>query len=276
MKNVNNRPIGIFDSGIGGLTVLREIEKLLPGEDLIYFGDTARVPYGTKSADTVIRYSLQIAEFLKTKKIKMLVVGCNTASAYAITKLQQKLSFPVSGVIVAGVKAALAHTRNGNIAVIGTEGTIGSGSYKKILMNKKSYAQYTGKKISYIGKACPLFVPLVEEGWLNGHITEDIARTYLKTIRSSGCDTIILGCTHYPLLKKVINKVLGKNISIVDSAEETAGNVFNILHAKSMVNPQKNKGKRMFYVSDSPDKFCRIGQLFLKKKIEQISLVRLD
>lgn len=276
MKQLQRRPIGIFDSGIGGLTVFRKIEKLLPHEDLIYFGDTARVPYGTKSADTVTRYSLQIAGFLKTKNIKMLVVACNTASAYAIKALQRKFLFPVSGVIVAGVKAALSQTRNGRIAVIGTEGTIGSGSYEKTLMHKISYAQYTGKKIDYIGRSCPLFVPLVEVGWLQGAITERVARKYLAQIRSSGCDTLILGCTHYPLLKKVIKKIVGKKITIVDSAEETARNVKSLLKTGRMLNTQKNKGKRIFYVSDAPARFCRIGRLFLKKSIQHISLVRLD
>lgn len=276
MVNIRNRPIGIFDSGIGGLTVLREMKRLLPHEDLVYFGDTARVPYGTKSRETVQRYSVQIARFLKTKRIKMLVVACNTASAYSIDVLQKRFSFPVSGVIVSGVKAALSYTRNGRIAVIGTEGTIQSGSYRKALMTRKDVSGGSGAVKYYRGMACPLFVPLVEEGWFDGKITEDIARIYLAAVKNSKCDTLILGCTHYPLLKKIIRKVVGPTVAIVDSAYETAVNVRKILGNKGLLRTRSAKGVQRYYVSDAPEKFCTIGRLFLKEKIRNISLKHLN
>lgn len=276
MKSINERPIGIFDSGIGGLTVFREIEKLLPHEHLIYFGDTARVPYGTKSAETVKRYSFQIARFLNKKKIKMLVVACNTASAYSLKDLQKRFSFPVSGVIVAGVKAALESTRNGKIVVIGTEGTIQSSSYRKALMKNIPAGIRNKGSIRYIGKPCPLFVPLVEEGWVSGSITVQIARKYLSFIKSHNCDTLILGCTHYPLLKGIISKIVGPRVKIIDSAEQTARIVRDVLLNKSIERKSKRKGTREFCVTDSPERFCQVGKLFLGKNITRIRQVRFD
>jgi glutamate racemase len=276
MKSNSKRPIGIFDSGVGGLTVFSTIARMLPHEDLIYFGDTARVPYGNKSAETIQRYSLQIARFLEQKKIKMLVVACNTASAYGLPLLQRTFDFPVSGVIVAGVRAALNRTQNGRIAVIGTTGTIKSGSYRKALMHDHQRWYQGAEPLRYFGQACPLFVPLVEEGWLKGAVTEQVAQQYLRFVNTNACDTLILGCTHYPLLKQVITKIVGTRIAIVDSAEETAKTVRAILQEKNLANASKKPGNQLFYVSDLTEKFYTIGKLCLKKNLTRVQRVQWD
>lgn len=262
------KPIGIFDSGIGGLTVFKEISKLLPNESLLYLGDTARVPYGIRSAETVIKYSLECAGFLYKKGIKMLVVACNTSSSVSIEVLKRTLPVPVIGVIEPGVKAALNATKNGKIAVIGTEATVQSNSYPNRIKSIKP-------AVSVISKACPLFVPLVEEGILKGPIAELVIEHYLKDIKDSGVDTLILGCTHYPLLKKSIQSYL-TGITLVDSAEETAQTVKEILINKKLINERKTEGEKLFYVTDSPERFKKIGEIFLQYEINNIFKISLE
>src|SRR5262245_7321568 len=207
-------PIGIFDSGLGGLTVVRQIHKVLPQEDLIYLGDTARVPYGTKSPSTVTRFACEDTQFLMQRNVKAVVVACNTCSAWALPMLEQKFPVPTFGVIVPGVRAALERTRNQRIGVIGTTATIRSRAYSNGILAVGGAKVFT--------QACPLLVPLVEEGWLNHSVTLAVLREYLRPMLANRIDTLVLGCTHYPLLKKAIQKVAGKKIALVDSAESCA------------------------------------------------------
>ncbi|GAB5046800.1 glutamate racemase [Thermodesulfovibrio sp. TK110] len=265
---MREKPIGIFDSGIGGLTVLREIAKLLPNENLIYLGDTARVPYGIRSAETVIKYSLECATFLFKKEIKMLVVACNTSSSVSLEFLREKLPVPVIGVIEPGVRAALKVTENGKIGIIGTEATIQSEAYPKKIKSIKPNAEV-------ISKACPLFVPLVEEGILEGSIAELVVERYLKDLKNSGIDTLILGCTHYPLLKKTIQKYMD-GIRLVDSAQEIALEVKNLLINQELINKSTKLGLKTFYVTDAPERFKKIGEIFLNYEINNIFKVSLE
>ena len=208
-------PIGVFDSGVGGLTVAREIMRQLPRERIVYFGDTARVPYGSKSRETILRYSRQIIHFLESKGVKAIVVACNTASAYALEGLRPEMKIPIIGVVKPGAKVAAAATRNGKIGVIGTEGTIASQIYTEMIRRHNPDAVV-------VGKACPLFVPLVEEGWLKDPITIEVARRYLASFQETGIDTLILGCTHYPLLRSVVRDIMGLGVELVNPAYETA------------------------------------------------------
>ncbi len=265
---MREKPIGIFDSGIGGLTVLREIAKLLPNENLIYLGDTARVPYGIRSAETVIKYSLECATFLFKKEIKMLVVACNTSSSVSLEFLREKLTVPVIGVIEPGVRAALKVTENGKIGIIGTEATIQSEAYTKKIKSIKPNTEV-------ISKACPLFVPLVEEGILEGSIAELVVERYLKDLKNSGIDTLILGCTHYPLLKKTIQKYMD-GIRLVDSAQEIALEVKNLLINQELINKSTKLGLKTFYVTDAPERFKKIGEIFLNYEINNIFKVSLE
>lgn len=274
MKQVNSnsdeskRPIGVFDSGIGGLTVVKELNKLLPNERIIYFGDTARVPYGNKSRETVIHYSLQIAYFLLKKKIKMLVVACNTASSVSLPTLKRHLHIPIIGVIEPGSKAASLVSKNGNVGVIGTLGTVKSGSYKRALQ------KFDGK-VDVYQHPCPLFVQLAEEGWHNNAIAQNVANEYLKVFRKKRIDVLILGCTHYPLLKGVIQKSVGKNVELIDSGRETAKEVKRILEKRRLLNNQiiQKEKQSLFYVSDFPHKFKEISQRFLSKKLDRVHKV---
>ncbi|MCS7215400.1 MAG: glutamate racemase [Thermodesulfovibrio sp.] len=265
---MREKPVGIFDSGVGGLTVLKEISNLIPNEDLIYLGDTARVPYGIRSAETVIRYSIECASFLFKKGIKMLVVACNTSSSVSLEVLKERLPISVIGVIEPGVKAALKATKNGKIGIIGTEATIHSEAYPKKIRQIEP-------DIQVISKACPLFVPLVEEGILEGSIAELIVERYLKELKKSGIDTLILGCTHYPLLKKTIQKYM-EGIQLVDSAEEVSREVKKVLSHQGLINEKPDSGEKTFYVTDSPDRFKKIGEIFLNCKIENIFKVSLE
>jgi glutamate racemase len=272
IRDMNNRPIGIFDSGIGGLTVMAEIMRLLPKERIIYFGDTARVPYGSKSQGAVTRFSLEIASFLRTQNVKMIVVACNTASAFALRALQKKLDIPVVGVIEPGARSALAATRNGRIGIIGTEGTIRSSSYTRAIA-------LLDKKKKTFAKACPLFVPLVEEGWLNHPVTRQVAQVYLKPLVTKNVDTLVLGCTHYPLVKKVIREVVGPGIRLIDSATATALEVASTLNRLELAaeRPANAGGKRYrFFVSDAPEKFKIVGQRFLGKSVTPVEKVDLN
>ncbi|MBN2484271.1 MAG: glutamate racemase [Candidatus Omnitrophica bacterium] len=248
-------PIGIFDSGVGGLTVFKEIERLLPGEHIVYMGDTARVPYGNKSPKTVVRFSTENVLFLLENKVKLVVVACNTSSSLALDFLQKTFSVPIVGVIDPAVEKAVEVSPGRRIGVIGTKSTIKSGVYQKKILQKDSRARVCVK-------ACPLFVPLVEEAMLSGPITEDIARYYLKGFKG-GIDTLILGCTHYPLLKKIIASYL-KDVHLINSAYEVAVKVRGVLRHSGLLNPGR-RGRREFFVSDEPAGFMKLARLFLNK-----------
>ena len=263
------KSIGIFDSGVGGLTVLREIMQVLPQEDTLYFGDTARVPYGTKSPETVARYSVEIASFLIKRDIKLLVVACNTASAVALPTLKRQLSIPVVGVIEPGARRAAEVTRTGRIGVIGTAGTIRSSAYTRAIKRLKPDAEV-------LTRACPLFVPLAEEGWVDNQVARLTAETYLQELKEAAVDTLVLGCTHYPLLKGLIADVMGPGVALVDSAEETARTVAAILTDKGMLRPRAEKGNHNYYVSDIPAGFVRVGNRFLGGKLGDVFQVSLD
>ena len=213
--DLNHAPIGVFDSGVGGLTVAREIMRQIPDERIVYFGDTARVPYGSKSPNTIIRYSRQIIRFLRTKNVKAIVVACNTASAFALETIKPELDIPIIGVVKPGAKVAARTTENGKIGVIGTEGTIRSEIYTKTIHRENKDAQV-------MGRACPLFVPLVEEGWIKDPVTVAVAERYLQPFKESDIDTLILGCTHYPLLRSTVREIMGEGVNLVNPAYETA------------------------------------------------------
>lgn len=264
-----NRPIGVFDSGIGGLTVLKEIVKGMPDEGTIYLGDTARVPYGIRSPETVIRYSFENTRFLFSKDIKVLVVACNTASSVGLDRIKSVVPIPVIGVIEPGVKAAVKTTRNKKIGIIGTEATIRSNSYTRLI-------NAIDGDIEVSGLPCPLFVPLVEEGWVEGDIAIMIAERYLIEIKDKGIDTLVLGCTHYPLLKQVISKVMGEGVILIDSAVEVAKEVKAILEISVLKREQKEKPLREFYVTDSPDRFIKVGERFLEDKIKHIEKITIS
>jgi glutamate racemase len=258
--------IGIFDSGLGGLTVLHALLEALPGEDLVYLGDTGRTPYGTKSAETVIRYSIENVEFLVEKHVKLVVVACNTASAVALAALAARFPVPVIGVIEPGARAALARTKRGRIGVIGTESTIASGAYTRALRT-------LGAAVEIYTRACPLLVPLAEEGWTEGPVARAVVETYLASLKKSSIDTLVLGCTHYPLLRGVIAEVMGPAVALVDSAEETARAVAALLASRGLARAD-GAGTTSFFVTDVPDRFIRIGQRFLGARLE--SAVRIE
>ncbi len=261
-------PIGIFDSGIGGLTVLREILSVLPDEHTIYLGDTARVPYGIRSPETVTRYSFENVSFLLSRNIKMVVIACNTASSISLEAVRDAFPVPVVGVIDPGARAAVSTTRNGRIGVIGTEATIRSNAYTRAITRLDSASRV-------FCVPCPLFVPLVEEGWTEGEITEKVAERYLAPIRQHGIDTLVLGCTHYPLLKDVIRAIMGEHVSIIDSAVETAIEVRSMLGRLSMLRVSSGPTVNEFFVTDSAEKFLAVGQRFLGRSIETISAIKL-
>ncbi len=265
---MDRRPIGVFDSGIGGLTVVRELSRQLPHESIVYFGDTARVPWGNKSPETVRRYSREILDLLLGRDVKMVVVACNTASAHALEDLKKVASVPVLGVIVPGARAAVAASRRGPIGVIGTTGTIRSGAYERAIRTLAPGARV-------IQKACPLFVPLVEEGWLEGDAPRLVAHQYLDELRSEGIDALVLGCTHYPLLKPLIGAVMGKGIALIDSAEETAKAVAQELEASGIEGPREAAGRTHFIVSDAPEQFERIGAAFLGAQVRDVETISL-
>lgn len=258
--------IGIFDSGVGGLTVLRQIARRLPGESLLYMGDTARVPYGTKSPETVIRYARACANILLQRGIKLLVVACNTAAAQALPALQRELEVPVVGVVEPGARAAARRTRVGRVGVIGTAGTIASQAYPKAIAA-------LDPEIEVFGIACPLFVPLAEEGWLTGEVPTLVAREYLADLLAKGIDTLVLGCTHYPLLAPVISQTAGETVTLVDSAEETAAAVEAALRGEGLLTREESPGERRFLVSDAPEGFTRVGRRFLGCELTHVEWV---
>ena len=263
-----NSAIGVFDSGIGGLTVLREITRLLPNENTVYLGDTARVPYGSKSKETIERYSFEIAAFLLKYDIKMLVAACNTASAFAVPSLKTGLSIPVTGVIEPGARAAAEATKAGRIGVIGTEGTIKSSAYTAAIKAIKPEAE------TFV-QACPLFVPLVEEGWAEDEVTAIIAQRYLSGFQDAGIDTLVLGCTHYPLLKDTIASVMGEGVTLIDSAASTAIEVKKVLEEKGLLNNGKAPGAHRFFVTDSPERFMAVGRRFFGENLAAAELATL-
>lgn len=272
MNDVSQAPIGVFDSGVGGLTVAREIMRQMPNEKIIYFGDTARVPYGTKSKDTITRFSRQIARFLQTHQVKTIVVACNTASAYAMEELEAELDIPVIGVVKPGARMATDITQNGKIGVIATEGTINSGLYTKYIKSLREDA------VIY-GKACPLFVPLVEEGLWEDPVTMEIARRYLSELIDLDIDTLILGCTHYPLIRSVIGRVMGEGVTLVNPAYETAVALKKLLAEKNLLNnvaPPLGSNPYQFYVSDGAEKFKQFANSIIKYGILSAKTINIE
>jgi glutamate racemase len=263
----NNAAIGVFDSGIGGLTVVKEMLREMPGEGVVYLGDTARVPYGTRSPDTVRRYALEGVEFLMSKGIKHLVVACNTVSAVGLDAIRKKTTVPVTGVIEPGARAAAKASTRKRVGVIGTEATIRSGAYMRSIKAWGEFDVYSA--------ACPLFVPLVEEGWVEGDVPVLVAAEYLRGMRHSLVDALVLGCTHYPLLKPVIAAVMGERVRLIDSATETAREVKEALVKKGAEGARRGAPAREFYVTDSPDKFKALGERFLGGEIKKIEKVEL-
>lgn len=261
-----NNPIGIFDSGVGGLTVLRAIKKMLPMEQLIYLGDTARVPYGNKSKETIVRYSIENTKFLMQFNIKMLVIACNTSTAMSIEILRNMFQIPIIGVIKPGAKRAVEVTKNKRIGVIGTVATIKSKAYQNII---RSYE----KKAIIFAKPCPLFVPLVEEGLVKGPVAEAVIEMYLKDFKIKNIDTLVLGCTHYPLLKQTIEKFFDKKIQIVDSAEETAKIVKRVLEERKLANTSEYKND-VFFVTDAAERFLKVGNEIMRGILKEVKTVQ--
>ena len=261
------RPIGVFDSGIGGLTVAAALRKLLPHEDIFYIGDTARVPYGGKSQETIERYSVEISEMLLAENAKMIVAACNTASALGIPRLERTLSIPVAGVILPGARAAVEATRNGHVGVIGTRGTVRSGAYERAIRELAPEVRVTSR-------ACPMLVPAIEEGWLDDPITESICARYLAGLLESGIDTLVLGCTHYPLLTPALARYLGPDIRLVDSAENCAIAVRQLLADNGIQAPENQAGKLEVVLTDASDGFLPVAEKALGLKVGKVRVVR--
>lgn len=270
--NDPSAPIGVFDSGVGGLTVAREIMRQIPNERLIYFGDTARVPYGSKSKETVTKFSKQIVSFLKTQNVKAIVVACNTASAYALEEIEKELDIPVIGVVKPGARVATEVTKNKKVGVIATAGTIQSQIYTE-------YIQGIEKDIQVIGKACPLFVPLVEEGLLEDPVTDEIATRYLNELKDIGIDTLILGCTHYPLIRSTVGRIMGEGVTLVNPAYETARELKGLLEKEGLLNPSTQRlgtNQYQFFVSDGADKFKTFANSILKYGILSAQVIHIE
>jgi glutamate racemase len=263
------KSIGIFDSGVGGLTVLKEVVKALPQEDTIYLGDTARVPYGSKSPETVTRYALQVTSFLVKRDIKLLVVACNTASAVSLDALKGHFSIPIIGVIEPGARRAVSVTRTGKVGVIGTSATIQSSAYAKAIKR-------LNREIEVVTRACPLFVPLAEEGWVDNEVVRLTAQIYLQGLKEEGVDTLVLGCTHYPLLRGIIAETMGNGVQLVDSAEETARTVAETLAGKDLLRPSSERGNHHYFVTDVPAGFIRVGNRFLGGRLGDVYQINLE
>ncbi len=265
-------PIGVFDSGVGGLTVAREIMRQIPNEKIIYFGDTARVPYGTKSKDTVTRFSRQIVRFLETHNVKTIVVACNTASAYALEDLEKEIDIPIIGVVKPGARVAAEMTENGRIGVIATEATINSQIYTRFIKE-------LNKDVTIYGKACPLFVPLVEEGLWQDPVTDEIAKRYLTELIDINIDTLILGCTHYPLIRSTLQKIVGPGVRLVNPAYETARELKEMLEARGLLNeeePGLGTNRYQFYASDGAEKFKQFANSIIKYGILSAKTVNIE
>jgi len=262
-------PIGIFDSGIGGLTVAKRIMSILANENIIYFGDTARVPYGSKSNATVIEYAIQDTHFLIKKNVKLIIVACNTVSSVALNRLREIFEIPIIGMIDPGAKLALENTKNGKIGVIGTNATINNKAYSEKLKQLNS-------KIQVFEKACPLFVPIAEEGWLNHPATKLIAKEYLQDFIDNGVDTLVLGCTHYPLLADTIQEIVGEKVTLIDSGFAASLQVENHLKGRGIRNDSVQLGQKEFYVSDLPDKFKSVAERFLGSELTHIEKIDVE
>ncbi len=261
----NNDPIGVFDSGLGGLTVVKELIRQLPRENIVYYGDTARVPYGTKSKESIIRFSHENTQILLKRNVKMVVVACNTSSSYALVQLRKHFHLPIVGVIDPGARKAAGVTRNKKVGVIATPATVNSRSYAQAI------ARYD-RAIRVSSQACPLFVPLVEEGWLHKSVTKDVASEYLNPLRKIGIDTLVLGCTHYPLLKNILRNVMGAKVSLVDSATEVAAEVKRILRDKHLLKTSSGRGRHSFLISDRPQQFEKTAREFLGYNIKAVKI----
>ena len=271
MSEKREAPIGVFDSGVGGLTVAREIMRNLPSERIVYFGDTARVPYGSKSRESIIRFSRQIIHFLQEEHVKAIVVACNTASAYALDEVQKDLNIPIIGVVKPGAKVAAEATRNKRIGVIGTKGTIGSNIYA-------DYIHEIDPEITVVGKACPLFVPLVEEGWLKDPVTVEVAERYLQELQEQDVDTLVMGCTHYPLLRSVLRELLGEKVTLVNPAYETAQSLKQLLKEMNLDNPgiKEEEFPYRFYVSDLADQFTAFANSILPYDVSMTKKIDIE
>ena len=272
---MNSLPIGIFDSGVGGLTVMRELRRLLPAEHLIYLGDTARVPYGNKSHATVTRYATEDVQFLVGQGVKMIVIACNTASAIAAPGLREHFpGVPILGMIGPGSRAAAAATRNGRIGVIATAATIGSGAYEARI--RETFAETGRVPDTVLSQACPLFVPLVEEGETHSAITRLVVEKYLAGLRGAGIDTLVLGCTHYPLLKSMIAETMGSTVTLVDSAEAAAAETAALLAERGLLrHPGGEPGSEHFFVTDAAARFHGIAESFLGHAVDHLELAEL-
>jgi glutamate racemase len=267
MTNGSRQPIGVFDSGVGGLTVVRALAEDLPAESIVYFGDTARVPYGTKSKPTIVKFSLESVEFLLRFGVKCIVIACNTSSSWALPTLRKYFKVPIIGVIRPGALAAVRRTRNKRIGVIGTRATVESRAYEAAVRS-------IDPSVKVFSQSCPLFVPLVEEGWLNGSVSTGVARAYLEPLRRRGIDTLILGCTHYPLLAPAIRGILGPGVALVDSARETVREVRGLLLAMDALRNTREPARHRFFVSDEPRHFSRLTRQFLggvRGSVERVS-----
>ncbi|MBN1688504.1 MAG: glutamate racemase [Candidatus Omnitrophica bacterium] len=262
-----HRPIGVFDSGLGGLTVVREIRRRLPHETIVYYGDVARLPYGTKSPEQILRFSIQNTLFLLKHKVKALVIACNSSTSAAANFLRRHFNVPIVDVVQPAAEVACRSTRSGRIGVIATSATIGSRVYEKALKKRNP-------KVKVFGEACPLFVPLVEEGWLEGKITHDVLDAYLRKLKKKKIDVLILGCTHYPLLKKSIQKVMGSRVRLVDSMAPTVQQLAQLFDRRDLHAAKKQKGLLKIYVSDKPGNFVKVGESFLGEKMNFVEVVR--
>jgi glutamate racemase len=267
-----NAPVGVFDSGVGGLTVAREIMRQLPDERIVYFGDTARVPYGSKSKETVLKYSRQIIRFLRTKDVKAIVIACNTATAYTLDTVSKETDIPVIGVINAGARTAVKATRNGKIGVIGTEATVSTGIYTEVMKKLRPDIEVTGK-------SCPLFVPLVEEGLLHDSVTDEIASRYLAELKGKYIDTLVLGCTHYPLLRSTMQRLMGDEVTLVNPAYETAIELKELLTEQNLLRDPAaavDGEKYQFYVSDLAEKFTNFATSILPNEVKETKKINIE
>ncbi len=256
---MDKRPIGVFDSGLGGLSCVKEIMSLMPGEDVIYFGDTGRVPYGSRSQETLMKYVRQDIRFLKNFDIKMIIIACGTAGSAVLPWIDKEIDIKVTGVVEPAAKAAAMATKNGRVGVLGTTATVKYGKYVEEIKNIRS-------EVLVYQKACPMFVPLVENGYLDSEATEIIAREYLEDMKSKGVDTLILGCTHYPLLRPVIQRIMGDDVTLIDSGAMAANSALEYLRENGLES-EKPLGEYKYFVSDSAEDFSRLGSVFLEKEI---------
>lgn len=262
----SRKPVGVFDSGIGGLTVVKALMRELPGESIVYFGDTARVPYGTKSRSTIVKFSMENVEFLLRFGVKCIVIACNTSSSWALPTLRRYFKVPIIGVIRPGARAAVQQTLTKRVGVVGTEATVRSRAYEMEIKR-------LDRSITVVSQSCPLFVPLVESGWLNGAISAQIAATYLQPLIRQRIDTLILGCTHYPLLSPVIQQAVGPEVKLVDSATQTAAEVKGLLAWSEWLSTSRAHPRHRFFVTDEPDHFTDVGRRFLGQAVRSVERV---